>query len=130
MFFLFYSNNTISGNFIITQESEQLKRFYKGEAKFQPLQWAYVGIKNLDVTFFMLHKTDAPKKGLVSYLGNSEKGIESKDGMTVFGFGRGEDTNPLLSGQNRFIIGFYPKEVTNETEHKTLSEFLKTIVTE
>ncbi|MEM1260080.1 MAG: VCBS repeat-containing protein, partial [Bacteroidota bacterium] len=104
--------------------------FYKGEAQFQPLQWAYVGVQNIDVTFFMLHKTDTPERGLVSYLGNSENGIESKDGMTVFGFGRGEDTNPLLSGRNEFIIGLYPKEIMDKNQHEVLSEFLKTIVTE
>lgn len=111
-------------------KSSKTPDFYKGNALFQPLQWAYVGVKNLNVTFFMLHKTNTPEKGLVSYLGNSENGIESKDGMTVFGFGRGEDTNPLLSGQHKFIIGFHPKEITDETEHETFAEFLKTIVIE
>ena len=104
--------------------------FYKGKARFLPLQWAYVGAKNLDITFFMLHRTDTPEKGLVSYLGNSEKGVDSKDGMTVFGFGRGEETNPLLRGTNKFVIGFYPKEVKNSKAHEILSEFLKTIVAE
>lgn len=101
--------------------------FYKGKAQFQPIQWAYVSVENLDVTFFMMHKANTPEIGLVSYLGSSNKGIASKDGMTVFGFGRGKETNPLLSGTNRFVIGFYPKEVKTTKEHKTFSEFLKTV---
>lgn len=100
--------------------------FYRGEAQFQSLQWAYVGVKNLDVTFFMLHRTNTPQKGLVSYLGNSVNGIDSKDGMTVFGFGRGEETNPLLRGKNKFVIGFYPKEIMGKTHHDEFANFLKT----
>lgn len=104
--------------------------FYKGKAQFQPLKHAFVGVKNLDITFFMLHKTNFPVNGLVSYLGNSEAGIESKDGMTVFGFGRGEKTNPLLNGQHQFIIGFYPNEIKDKTDYETFSEFLNMILSE
>lgn len=100
--------------------------FYKGEGKFQLLQWTYVGVKNLDVTFFMLHKTQNTKKGLVSYLGNGEGGIKSKDGMTVFGFGRGQENNPLLSENDKFIIGFHPKEIKDKAQHASFSDFLKT----
>lgn len=104
--------------------------FYKGKAQFEPLKWAYVGVKNLEVSFFMLHKTASPAKGLISYLGDSDKGVNSKDGMTVFGFGRGEETNPLLSGNNKFIIGFYPEEIKDADQHKAFSNFLKTTFTD
>lgn len=42
---------------------------------------------------------------MMSYLGNSEEGAGSPDGMTVFGFGRGPDTQPLLTGKHSFLIG-------------------------
>lgn len=107
--------------------SDKAPDFYKGQAQFQPLRWAYVGSRHLDVTFYMKHLTDTPINGLVSYLGNSKDGIESKDGMTVFGFGRGEDTNALFQGPSQFIIGLYPKEITNKAEHEQFAKFLRKI---
>ena len=109
--------------------TETAPDFYKGEAQFQPLSWAYVGNNDLDVTFFMAHRTDMPENGLISYLGNSEAGVESKDGMTVFGFGRGENTNPLLQGAATFVIGFYPKTIVDQAEHLRFSEYLTTLLT-
>ncbi|MCK4344330.1 MAG: hypothetical protein KAX05_03520 [Bacteroidales bacterium] len=61
---------------------------------------------------------------LISYLGNSEEGIKSKNGMTVFGFGRDEQTNPLLSKPQKFVIGFYPERITDAFLHKNFSEFI------
>lgn len=103
--------------------------FFKGEAQFQPLLWAYVGVKDLDMTFYMAHSTDTPQKGLISYLGNSEAGVQSKDGMTVFGFGRGETTNPLLDRIETFVIGFYSKAIVDQAEHDRLSKFITTTLT-
>ncbi|MEM6539999.1 MAG: VCBS repeat-containing protein [Bacteroidota bacterium] len=99
--------------------------FYKGQALFLPLQWAYVGVRDLDLTFFMLHRTDNPKKGLVSYLGNSEKALESRDGMTVFGFGRGATTNALFEGPETFVIGLYPEAIVDTADYDQFVEFLK-----
>ncbi len=110
----------------VHEKSLDTPDFYTGKARFEPLQWVYVGAQNLDVTFYMLHKTDTPQKGLISYLGNSDAGVDSKDGMTVFGFGRGDATDPLLSGQQKFIIGLYPKEIKGEKQHHIFSDFLTT----
>ena len=109
-----------------TGPSTEIPDFYKDKAQFLPLGWTYVGLKNLDITFFMLHNAPDSEKGLLSYLGNSEEGIDSKDGMTVFGFGRDEKTNPLLSGRNKFIIGLYPKEIKDKNQHEAFSKYLNT----
>ncbi|BFP41486.1 hypothetical protein FGF1_23310 [Flavobacteriaceae bacterium GF1] len=106
--------------------STEIPDFYKDKAQFQPLRWTYVGLKNLDITFFMLHNAPDLEKGLLSYLGNSKEGMDSKDGMTVFGFGRDEETNPLLSGRNKFIIGLYPKEIKDKNQHEAFSKYLNT----
>ena len=99
--------------------------FYKGQALFLPLQWAYTGVKGLPSTFYMLHQHSQPQKGILSYLGNSEDGVESKDGMTVFGFGRGENTQALLSSPTRFVIGLYPSEIRTSSDHDEFAQFLK-----
>jgi len=62
---------------------------------------------------------------MMGILGNSKEGLNSEDGMTVFGFGRDDKTKPLLSGPQQFVIGFYPEKITNEVQHKSLSKYLK-----
>ena len=113
----YYGSNNYS-------RSTQTPDFYKGQSQFQHVQWAYVGVQDLDVTFFMLHHTPAPQQGLISYLGSTKEGVGSKDGMTVFGFGRGENTAPLLRTPHRFTIGFYPQEIKDQNDHDSFLSFL------
>ncbi|MDN5213202.1 VCBS repeat-containing protein [Fulvivirgaceae bacterium BMA12] len=103
----------------------QIHDFYNGESLFTRLNWAYAGVKNNDKVFYMLHKNGTKQPGIISYLGNSTNGIQSKDGMTVFGFGRGPDTNALLSGKNTFIIGLYPKKIDSPEAHDAFEIYLK-----
>ena len=91
--------------------------FHKEKAIFEPLQWAYVGRVNHEQTFFMLHLDMPPETGILSYLGNSESGVESEDGMTVFGFGRGPNTQPLFKGKQSFAFGLLPTKIETEKQH-------------
>jgi len=62
---------------------------------------------------------------MMSLMGNSEEGLQSEDGMTVFGFGRGEGVDRFLQGRNTFIIGLYPDKVDNDQTYEELKKFIK-----
>lgn len=52
------------------------------------------------------HLTPDHQEDHFSYMGNSNKGLHSPDGMVVFGFGRNAFSQPLLIGNHKFRIGF------------------------
>ncbi len=98
--------------------------FAKGKPFADIFHWVYVGDVSSDQTFYMLQLTGRPQTGIISYLGNSEKGVESKVGMTVIGFGRDTSSRPLLQGNLSFLIGLYPHKISNAIEHMTFKRFL------
>lgn len=61
---------------------------------------------------------------MTSYLGNTNKGVESENGMTVFGFGRGKNTEALMTGPSKFIIGIYPQAIKDKSDYKKLSQII------
>ncbi len=102
-----------------------LPDFYKGENIFGHFQWIYCGAKEKRRSFFMIQLTPDEQVDLVGYLGNTKEGVNSPDGMTVFGFGRDENTTPLLSGKQKFVIGLYPKNLDDKKQVKKFETFLK-----
>lgn len=73
-------------------------------------KWVFFGHKEVKNSLFIVHLTPDDHHDTFSYMGSSKKGIDSEDGMVVFGFGR-KGSTPLMSGSNRFYIGmFYPIE--------------------
>ena len=52
--------------------------------------------------------------------------LQSEDGMSVFGFGRSENTTPLLKGKNSFVFGFYEKKIISKHEYQIFREFIST----
>lgn len=86
--------------------------------------WMYAGNLNTPGTFFMIQPEEDEISDLIAFLGNTGSGLESPDGMTVFGFGRGPNATPLLKGSRRFIIGFYPEKITDKTSHRKLSRYI------
>ncbi|MCM5664332.1 FG-GAP repeat domain-containing protein [Galbibacter mesophilus] len=102
--------------------------FYKGNLDLGNYQWAYFSNENAANTFFIAQSRKDDKADLMGYLGNSEEGVSSKDGMTVFGFGRDENTTALLEGKNSFIIGMLPFSVEDEKEHIKASEAILEVI--
>ncbi len=98
--------------------------FFKGESVFESYRWAYFGHQDTDRIIYLFQAESDQQKDILGYLGNSKAGMKSPDGMTVFGFGRGENTQPLLKGQNEFVIGFYPTAIKSQTDHEKLQEYL------
>ena len=67
--------------------------------------WAYFGHGEGTYCLYILQLTPDQLTDSFSYMGSGPEGIDSADGMVVFGFGR-EGSEPLMSGPNSFMIGF------------------------
>lgn len=66
----------------------------------------YFGLNGVDrVLYAVMHCEEAPLN-LMSYMGSTEDSLNSPDGMTVFGYGRGVGPTSLLEGPARFSMGF------------------------
>jgi hypothetical protein len=64
----------------------------------------------------------------VSYLGNSEQGLDSDDGMVVFGFGR-EEARPLLGEKgHRFVFGFLETRGARGATYEVVSSRIEAVL--
>ena len=102
--------------------------YYKGEILWGNFQWIYAGSKGASGTFFMIQEEQDKNMDMISFLGNTEAGLESPDGMTVFGFGRDKDATPLLNGSQSFVIGFYPEKIEDSPGHKKISIHIESLI--
>jgi len=99
--------------------------YYKGDILWDNFQWMYTGSKHSQGTLFMVQEKADELVDMISFLGNTEAGLESADGMTVFGFGRGDGAKPLLQGSQKFIIGLYPERIENKDNHQELRDYIE-----
>ncbi|NND08560.1 MAG: hypothetical protein HKN87_19450 [Saprospiraceae bacterium] len=91
--------------------------FFKGNKAFENWQWAYFGHEVVDRVLFIAQKSEDSHSDTFGYLGNSEHGITSLDGMVVFGFGRADGAKPLMTGRNTFYLAFLEHTVKNSQAH-------------
>ncbi|TNF43435.1 MAG: hypothetical protein EP310_04550 [Bacteroidetes bacterium] len=98
----YYKNNILTGNF----------------------QWMYAGSNAIPNIFYMLQLIPDDKTDMLSFLGNTPEGLKSPDGMTVFGFGRDDKGNSLLTGNQKFVVGFYPEKVDSKKQHQRFSGYI------
>jgi hypothetical protein len=84
--------------------------------------WVYFGRSDRYNVLIVKNCTNRGEDAYFSYLGNSSEGIDSKDGMLVYGFGRSAGSKPLLKGNHRFAIGFIQKMVSSNDDHQFLSQ--------
>ncbi len=89
--------------------------YFKGEEEYGDWQWVFFGNEDQEGSLFFVQKGKDNVKDVFGFLGNSDSGINSKDGMVVFGFGRGEEATPLISRTNIFYFGFYHKKIDDKT---------------
>ena len=102
---------------------EQLDR-YQNQEVYETWQWAYIGDQSLNRVLFLKQQGQADTNlDTFGFLGNSTQGINSQDGMVVFGFGR-NGTQPLLTDLSTFEIGFWESAVVNTTEHNNIANYL------
>lgn len=103
--------------------------YYKGDTRFANWHWIYFGDDRVkQVLFLAMEKADR-QIDVLGFLGNSEKGVESNDGMVIFGFGRQSDAKPHLTNiHNTFYIGFIKTRVKNQSGHASLAKDLADIL--
>lgn len=117
-----------SKGFTLGEPTIQLPDLSKGTASFGQYRWMYAGHQQTERVLYMLQLHHDNKTDLLSYMGNSDEGVGSKDGMTVFGFGRAPQTKALLSDRQSFVIGFYPQSIQSKYGHKQLAEELNRLI--
>ena len=118
----FTPNNYYFGASSIPVTTE-IPDYYKGENIYTEYQWIFCGDINMKRAFYMLQLEADDTTDMLGFLGNTEDGLESPDGMTVFGFGRDDKTNPLLSGNQKFVVGFYPANLSKENKQNAFRKF-------
>jgi hypothetical protein len=99
--------------------------YYDGSIYRNNFQWIYTANSDGDNAFYIVHCTEDDSPDMASFLGNTEERLNSPDGMTVFGFGRGEGVNYYLKGRNKFIIGIYPSMIKNDIDHQKITRFIE-----
>ncbi|MEM7379603.1 MAG: VCBS repeat-containing protein [Bacteroidota bacterium] len=111
---------TSSGGFM-----ENTPDYFKGNIDFGQFDWAYFGKKAAANYFYVAQLTNDENMDMMSYLGNTENGALSEDGMTVFGFGREDNAQALLKGLNSFLIGFYEGQVNGKDGHQQVAHHIE-----
>lgn len=108
-----------------TAPSDQPHDYFKGDKLFEPWRWAYFGDKTVPRVMFVLHEQKDDLIDTFAHLGNDATGLESSDGMVVFGFGRGaKGIEPLLSGKNSFRIGLLERAGDDMMAYQSISKQL------
>lgn len=108
---------------------EEINDFYKGDKIFANWLWAYFGDDRVKQILFIAMKNPDRKIDALGFLGNSDKGVESEDGMTIFSFGGQGDAQPQLTNhRNTFYIGFIKKKVKNQGRHESLAKDISNII--
>ena len=103
--------------------------FYKGDKIFANWHWIYFGDKRVkQILFLAMEKPDRQIDAL-GFLGNSPEGLESDDGMVVFGFGRQGDAQPQLTDPyNTFYFGFMKMKVKTKNGHESVTKDLMKLI--
>lgn len=108
---------------------KDINDFYKGEMIFANWQWIYFGDDRVKQVLFVGMKNPDRKIDALGFLGNSSQGIESDDGMVVFGFGRQGDAQPQLTDpHNTFYFGFIKRKIKNKATHESLAKDIEGIL--
>ena len=98
---------------------------YKGPEHSGNWQTVYFGDSNYSKTFFVTQLSADSLTDHYTYLGNSDKGNDSEDGMVVFGFGRAPKATPLFTQPHKFRIGFYEGKIENSDDHQLILKYIE-----
>ena len=82
--------------------------FYKHESHFGTWPTVAFGHRASPHALFIEQASRDALPDVVGYLGNSDAGVASKNGMVVAGLGRNAQTEPLLTGRQTFRFGLVP----------------------
>jgi hypothetical protein len=99
--------------------------FLKSGRDISPLRWAYFGDDKINRVLFIAHHQRDEIADMFGVMGATKAGIDSPDGMTVFGFGRARESKTLMTAApNTFTLGFYEKKIANEPQHAEFAKFI------
>lgn len=97
------------------------KDYFAGDRFFESWRWAYFGDRSVDRVLLIRHEQDDDLIDTFAHLGNTKSGLDSPDGMVVFGFGRGPNgIEPLLSGKNSFRLRFIEQSGETGTAYQKI----------
>jgi len=105
--------------------------YYVGDRAIGDWQWAYFGDQSASKLLFIGMSEPDDHNDLLGFLGNTEDGLASPDGMVVFGLGRQKGAKPLMTAtDNSFFLGFLDQTVSSAEEHTIVAEAIQTILSE
>lgn len=107
----------------------ELPDFVRGERATGHFRWAYFGHDHAPRVLFLARHE--PDEALDSFgvMGAAREGLQARDGMTVFGFGRGREAKPLLREAGRtFSIGFFEQTIASPAQHAALAAALQRLL--
>jgi hypothetical protein len=106
--------------------NKNIPDYFFNNAVYDNWQWIYFGEESVGRVFYILHKQADQLKDTFSYLGNTNEGVISPDGMVVFGFGRDKDTKSLFQDKGQsFVIGFEEMNITSIEDHDQFKDMMK-----
>lgn len=100
--------------------------YFQGDVLWDNFRWIYACSSGIPGTLYMIQEQQDDQRDMISFLGNTEEGMDSPDGMCVFGFGREQGATPLLNGSQSFVIGLYPERIADDQGHEKLATFIET----
>ncbi|WP_372898728.1 hypothetical protein, partial [Stieleria sp.] len=110
----------------VTPPTRTPRDYFAGDKLFDRFRWAYLGDVQTPRVLAFVHQTPDDALDTFAHLGNSDKGLQSPDGMVVFGFGRGnKGIQPLLKGAQSFRIGLIESGGQSDTEYEALQQRLE-----
>ena len=111
--------------------NKTLPDYYFGNALYENWRWIYFGDEYTDRIFYIIQNVKDDLHDTFSYLGNTDLGILSPNGMVVFGFGRTKNATPLMNEEGlTFTIGFIEKKVMNKKDHSSVEKKIRNIMSE
>jgi hypothetical protein len=86
--------------------TDEPRDYSKQERHVDKWRWVYFGDTSVARVMYIIHEQADDAIDTFSHLGDTKNGIDSDNGMVVFGFGRGpQGIEPLLTGNHSFRIG-------------------------
>jgi hypothetical protein len=103
--------------------------YYRGDEVFANWWWVYFGDYLVKRILFLGMQQPDRYLDVISYLGNSPGGLQSEDGMVVFGFGRIDNAIPqLIERNNKFYFGFIKARVKNPDIHDSVAKDIESLL--
>ena len=94
----------------------------QGGGVYGQWDWAYFGDTTVDRVFFLQQLDPDDLPDTMGYMGCTSDGLDSLDGMVVFGFGREKRARPVMTRvPARFRIGFVDRKIDTGDAHREIA---------